>query len=117
MRLGVLTSGGDCPGLNAVIRAVVRKGERDHGDEVPPPGVAEVGPAASRGGRRSTVVDLSADVVMAVEGNRHHQLALLALDPEAQPTTVRRHLVNDRGMPKRDISFFGYWRLGRSAPG
>jgi hypothetical protein len=29
-------------------------------------------------------------------------------------TTVRRHLVNDRGVPKRDISFFGYWRLGRS---
>jgi phosphofructokinase-like protein len=26
MRLGVLTGGGDCPGLNAVIRAVVRKG-------------------------------------------------------------------------------------------
>jgi 6-phosphofructokinase 1 len=27
MRVGVLTGGGDCPGLNAVIRAVVRKGE------------------------------------------------------------------------------------------
>ena len=25
MRFGVLTGGGDCPGLNAVIRAVVRK--------------------------------------------------------------------------------------------
>ncbi|MFZ0165395.1 MAG: 6-phosphofructokinase, partial [Trebonia sp.] len=24
MRVGVLTGGGDCPGLNAVIRAVVR---------------------------------------------------------------------------------------------
>jgi NADPH-dependent ferric siderophore reductase len=32
-------------------------------------------------------------------------------------TSVRRHLVNDRGVPKQDISFFGYWRLGRSAPG
>lgn len=31
MRVGVLTGGGDCPGLNAVIRAVVRKGVRDHG--------------------------------------------------------------------------------------
>jgi 6-phosphofructokinase 1 len=28
----VLTGGGDCPGLNAVIRAVVRKGEVAHGD-------------------------------------------------------------------------------------
>jgi phosphofructokinase-like protein len=28
MRIGLLTGGGDCPGLNAVIRAVVRKGVR-----------------------------------------------------------------------------------------
>ncbi|MET0421827.1 MAG: 6-phosphofructokinase [Acidimicrobiia bacterium] len=34
MRIGVLTGGGDCPGLNAVIRAVVRKGVSDHDDEV-----------------------------------------------------------------------------------
>lgn len=34
MRVGVLTGGGDCPGLNAVIRAVVRKGERHYEDEV-----------------------------------------------------------------------------------
>jgi 6-phosphofructokinase 1 len=31
MQVGVLTGGGDCPGLNAVIRAVVRKGVKDHG--------------------------------------------------------------------------------------
>jgi 6-phosphofructokinase 1 len=30
MQVGVLTGGGDCPGLNAVIRAVVRKGVKDH---------------------------------------------------------------------------------------
>ncbi len=34
MRVGLLTGGGDCPGLNAVIRAVVRKGERHYGDEM-----------------------------------------------------------------------------------
>ena len=34
MRVGVLTGGGDCPGLNAVIRAVVRKGETVYGDEL-----------------------------------------------------------------------------------
>ncbi len=34
MRVGILTGGGDCPGLNAVIRAVVTKGERRYGDEV-----------------------------------------------------------------------------------
>jgi 6-phosphofructokinase 1 len=31
MRVGVLTGGGDCPGLNAVIRAVVRKGVKEYG--------------------------------------------------------------------------------------
>src|SRR6202142_2590170 len=33
MRVGVLTGGGDCPGLNAVIRAVVRHGIQDYGLE------------------------------------------------------------------------------------
>ncbi|WP_067440478.1 6-phosphofructokinase [Nocardioides jensenii] len=33
MRVGLLTGGGDCPGLNAVIRAVVRKGATVHGFE------------------------------------------------------------------------------------
>ena len=33
MKIAVLTGGGDCPGLNAVIRAVVRRGEQ-HGLEV-----------------------------------------------------------------------------------
>ena len=34
MRVGILTGGGDCPGLNAVIRAAVRKGEREYGDQL-----------------------------------------------------------------------------------
>jgi ATP-dependent phosphofructokinase / diphosphate-dependent phosphofructokinase len=33
MRVGVLTGGGDCPGLNAVIRAVVRRGIQEFGLE------------------------------------------------------------------------------------
>src|ERR1700693_5097453 len=33
MRIGVLTGGGDCPGLNAVIRAIVRKGTFHFEDE------------------------------------------------------------------------------------
>ncbi|HEX3602011.1 MAG TPA: 6-phosphofructokinase [Lacipirellulaceae bacterium] len=32
MKIGVLTGGGDCPGLNAVIRAIVRKGIFHYGD-------------------------------------------------------------------------------------
>ena len=34
MRVGVLTGGGDCPGLNAAIRAIVRKGIDGYGDEI-----------------------------------------------------------------------------------
>jgi phosphofructokinase-like protein len=33
MKIGILTSGGDCPGLNAVIRGAVLKGVRVHDDE------------------------------------------------------------------------------------
>ena len=33
MRIGVLTGGGDCPGLNAVIRAIVRKGAGEYGHD------------------------------------------------------------------------------------
>jgi phosphofructokinase-like protein len=33
MKVGVLTGGGDCPGLNAVIRAIVRKGSFHYSDE------------------------------------------------------------------------------------
>lgn len=34
MRIGMLNGGGDCPGLNAVIRAIVRKGEGYYGHSV-----------------------------------------------------------------------------------
>ncbi len=34
MRIGVLTGGGDCPGLNGAIRAIVRKAESVHDDEI-----------------------------------------------------------------------------------
>ena len=33
MRLGILTGGGDCPGLNAVIRAIVRHSVKNYGSE------------------------------------------------------------------------------------
>jgi ATP-dependent phosphofructokinase / diphosphate-dependent phosphofructokinase len=33
MRIGVLTGGGDCPGLNAVIRGIVRKGSEVYGHD------------------------------------------------------------------------------------
>ncbi|KUM84347.1 MULTISPECIES: 6-phosphofructokinase [Streptomyces] len=65
MKIAVLTGGGDCPGLNAVIRSVVRKGTQDYGftfvglrdgwlgalhDSVLPLGIAEVRGILPRGG-------------------------------------------------------------------
>src|SRR6059036_3382784 len=34
MKVGMLTGGGDCPGLNAVLRAAVRKAEVHYGDDL-----------------------------------------------------------------------------------
>ncbi|HXR67630.1 MAG TPA: 6-phosphofructokinase [Dermatophilaceae bacterium] len=65
MRIGILTGGGDCPGLNAVIRGVVTKGIQVHGHEfvgfrdgwkgpleglTMPLGVADVSGILNRGG-------------------------------------------------------------------
>ncbi|WP_329296813.1 6-phosphofructokinase [Streptomyces pseudovenezuelae] len=65
MKIAVLTGGGDCPGLNAVIRSVVRKGTQDYGftfvglrdgwlgalhNSVLPLGIAEVRGILPRGG-------------------------------------------------------------------
>lgn len=35
----------------------------------------------------------------------------------ALPTGIRRHLVGDRGVPKSDIAFSGYWRQGKASLG
>src|SRR5437899_7531628 len=80
MRVGVLTGGGDCPGLNAVIRAVVRKGVTQYGFEfvgfrdgwkgpleglVMPLGVQEVRGILPRGG---TILGSSRTNPMKIEG-------------------------------------------------
>lgn len=38
-----------------------------------------------------------------------------AVGERALATGVRRHLVNDRGVPKDHVTFCGYWRVGHSA--
>ena len=80
MRIGVLTGGGDCPGLNAVIRAVVRKGVSTYGHdfvgfrdgwrgplngETRPLGIAEVRGILPRGG---TILGSSRTNPFKIEG-------------------------------------------------
>ena len=46
MKVGILTGGGDCPGLNAVIRAVTRKALDVYGYEVVHAALTRMEPAA-----------------------------------------------------------------------
>jgi 6-phosphofructokinase 1 len=90
MRIGVLTGGGDCPGLNAVIRAVVRKGVDTYGHEflgfrdgwrgpldglTRPLGVAEVRGILPRGG---TILGSSRTNPFKIEGGVERIKANLA---------------------------------------
>jgi phosphofructokinase-like protein len=95
MRIGVLTGGGDCPGLNAVIRAVVRKGIATYGYEfigfrdgwrgpldglARPLGVAEVRGILPRGG---TILGTSRTNPLKIDGGLeriHSNLADLDVD-------------------------------------
>ncbi len=90
MRVGVLTGGGDCPGLNAVIRAVVRKGVGEYGFEFvgyrdgwrgPLDGVTcELGIAQVRGilPRGGTILGTSRTNPFAIDGGVDRITATLA---------------------------------------
>ena len=85
MRVGVLTGGGDCPGLNAVIRAVVRKGVKEYGFEF----------VGFRDGWKGPLEGLTTELGIAA-GARHpaarrHHPRLLAHQP-----------VQDRGRRRAD---------------
>ena len=90
MRVGVLTGGGDCPGLNAVIRGIVRKGTSHFGDDfvgfrdgwkgpldgiTMPLGVPEVRGILPRGG---TILGSSRTNPVKVEGGVERIQATLA---------------------------------------
>jgi len=92
MRIGVLTGGGDCPGLNAVIRAVVRKGVATYRHEfvgfrdgwrgpleglTRPLGIAEVRGILPRGG---TILGSSRTNPFKIEGGVERIKANLAAE-------------------------------------
>src|SRR5215475_6819353 len=92
MRIGVLTGGGDCPGLNAVIRAVVRKGAGEYGHEfvgfrdgwrgpldglTKPLGIPEVRGILPRGG---TILGSSRTNPFKVDGGVERILATLGTE-------------------------------------
>ncbi|MCA6094433.1 6-phosphofructokinase [Streptomyces sp. SCA3-4] len=84
MRIGVLTGGGDCPGLNAVIRAVVRKGVQDHGHDF-------IGfKDGWRGPLRGAVVPLGIPAVRGILPRGGTILGSSRTNPFKEPDGVRR---------------------------
>ena len=91
MRVGVLTGGGDCPGLNAVIRAVVRKGVGVHGFEF-------VGYRDGwKGPLEGLTMELGVPQVRGILPARRHDPRL---QPH-QPVQDRRRRRADQGQPRR----------------
>ena len=93
MRIGVLTGGGDCPGLNAVIRAVVRKGVTVYGHEF----------VGFRDGWRGPIEGITTPLDVA-GGARHP--AARRHDPRLvahQPVQDRRRRREDRGRTSREL--------------
>src|ERR1700712_3777432 len=124
MRVGVLTGGADCPGLNAVIRAVVRKGVGVYGHDfvgfrdgwkgpleglTMPLGIAEVRGILPRGG---TILGSSRTNPFKVDGGEElvrqnlHALGIDALiaiggeDTLGVATRLHEQGVNVVGVPK-----------------
>jgi 6-phosphofructokinase 1 len=110
MRLGILTGGGDCPGLNAVIRSVVRSVVVEHGGSVVgfhdawrgvlEDHVEELTVASCRGilPRGGTILGTSRDQPYAVEGGparvaeaieRHRLDAIVAVGGEGTMGVAR----------------------------
>src|SRR6195952_3107163 len=124
MRIGVLTGGGDCPGLNAVIRAVVRKGVGVFGYEfvgfrdgwkgpleglTMELGIAEVRGILPRGGTilgssRTNPFKIDGGVDQIRENLHAHDVdALIAIggeDPLGGATQLHEHGGNLGGVPK-----------------
>jgi 6-phosphofructokinase 1 len=90
MKIGILTGGGDCPGLNAVIRAIVRKGIFHYDDEFV--GFME----GWRGVVEDMVVPLDMQAVAGILPRGGTILRTSRTNPSKQPDGLDRCLENLR---------------------
>lgn len=89
MRIGVMTSGGDAPGLNTAIRAAVLRGARDYGDTFV--GIVD----GWRGLRDGARIDLDWRAVRGISKTGGTILGTSRVDPRTEPggvEAVRQHL-------------------------
>jgi phosphofructokinase-like protein len=135
MRVGVLTGGGDCPGLNAVIRGIVRRGVQEYGYEfvgfrdgwkgpleglTMELGIAQVRGILPRGGTilgssRTNLVKIDGGIERTEENLRKMGIdALIAIGGEdtlGVATTLTEHGFHVIGVPKtidNDLSATDY---------
>lgn len=85
--------------------------ERDRQDAVAPPRVAVHWLAREARALPGTAVRPWQQGHNLAEGTPY----AFAVGESALATGARRHLVTQRGVPKANVTFSGYWRLGRAA--
>jgi len=98
MKIGILTGGGDCPGLNAVIRAVVKSAQTRHHWEVigieegyeglrTPSMARSLGPAAIRG-----ILPMGGTILGASSGTRSEQFKQSTEGKAALEAEVKKNM-------------------------
>lgn len=78
----------------------------------------ESGMAAALGILRDMPRDATGHAIIEVFDERDVPADLYAftVGESALIKGVRRHLVNDRGVPKANVTFCGYWKIGKASP-
>ncbi len=94
-KVGILTGGGDCPGLNAVIRAAVHKGVMEHGFEMI--GILEGWRGLIENHYRKITPDRTADIISQggtiLGTSRTNPVRMKIQDPRLWKTTIKRALM------------------------
>jgi len=81
VRIGVLTGGGDCPGLNAVIRAIVRSSHHRHGHAI----------VGVRGGWRGLIDGALEDLTLASTRGILHRGGTILGSSRSDPAWLHEH--------------------------
>lgn len=109
-RIGILTAGGDCPGLNAVIRAVVKSGLR-HDPPLEVIGILD-GYAGLVEGRSRRLGGISHRLAQAVEsrtGDEARVAILGHLQRGGTPTAYDRWLATQFGVKAAELAAGRQW--------
>src|SRR5215813_830413 len=93
MKIGILTGGGDCPGLNAVIRAAVRKGSFHYDDKFV--GFMEGWRGLLEDKSMATLKKHGADALIAIGGDDTLSVATKLFDHGVRVVGVPKTIDND----------------------